>query len=57
MSNEPITVSMKEACRLTGLSRATLDRMAAAGKLTKIKIGKKVLFRYDDLRMLVSNTK
>lgn len=53
---EPISVSMKEATRLTNLSRATIDRLVADEKLPKFKIGKRVLFRYEDLRRIIDES-
>ena len=46
----PISVSVAQACALSGLSRATLYRAAAAGKLPLRKLGTRTVILVDELR-------
>jgi excisionase family DNA binding protein len=39
--------------RLLGISRPTLFRLIARGEITVVKIGRRTLFRPDDLRHFV----
>jgi len=50
---EPLTVSIGEASRLTGLSAATLWRRHKDGTLPMIRVGGRRLVRLADLRRLV----
>ena len=49
----PITVTLQEAARLTGLSQATLRRRAAEGRLTLRKVGGRTLVLYESLVRLL----
>lgn len=40
---QPITVRIREACRLTGISRSKLYELIAAGEIDTIKIGRATL--------------
>ncbi len=51
---EPITVSIAEACLLTGLGRSTLYRLIAANALKTVKVGKRRLLPMIELRALFS---
>jgi len=50
---QPIAVSLREAAELVGLSKATLRRLAAAGRLRLVRIGGKNLVPLADLHRLV----
>jgi len=50
---EPLTVSIGEAARLTGLSAATLRRRNKDGTLPMVRVGGRRLVRLADLRRLV----
>jgi excisionase family DNA binding protein len=47
-------LSIREAARTCGLSRATLYRLIASGKLSTLKIGARRLVRVDALDALLS---
>jgi excisionase family DNA binding protein len=49
-----IALSIREASRKTGLSRATLYRCLKDGRLTSIKVGARRLIRPDALDALLS---
>jgi hypothetical protein len=50
---EPEYVSMKDAMRITSLSKSTLNRMVKRDELDKLHIGKKPMFRVTDLRQMM----
>ena len=50
----PLTHTLNAAAQLTGLSRSTLYRHAAAGALRLVKVGGRTLVDADSLRALVS---
>jgi len=49
-----LTVSVAEACHLTGLSSSTIYRMFERGELTRHKIGTKVLIKVAELEKLIN---
>jgi len=49
----PITVTLQEGARLSGLSQATLRRRAAEGRLTLRKVGGRTLVLYESLARLL----
>ena len=49
----PLTHTLNAAAQLTGLSRSTLYRHAAAGTLRLVKVGGRTLVDADSLRALV----
>ena len=51
--NQPITMGLREAAELTGLSHWTLRQYIRQGKLRAIRIGKRVLIEPSELRRLV----
>jgi excisionase family DNA binding protein len=51
----PIAVSIAQACQISGLSRPTLYRCIAAGKLPTRKLGARTLIMVDELRSFLSN--
>ena len=48
-----LTHTLNDAARITGLSRSTLYRHAAAGTLRLVKVGGRTLVDADSLRALV----
>jgi excisionase family DNA binding protein len=49
----PITHTLNDAARITGLSRSTLYRHAAAGRLRMVRVGGRTLVDAVSLRALV----
>lgn len=47
---EPLTVSIREAARLTGLSRATIYRYLDDGAFEALKTGRRILIVYASLK-------
>jgi excisionase family DNA binding protein len=52
-SIKPLAVSLREAAELVGLSKATLRRLAAAGRLRLIRVGGKNIVPLADIHRLV----
>lgn len=50
---EPLSVSIEEACRLTGLPRSTIFKLRQQGRLTWTRIGKRVLIHFHSLAGLL----
>lgn len=46
----PITVRVREACRLTGIGRSKLYELIAAGEIEIIKVGAITLIRTESLQ-------
>lgn len=40
---QPITVRIREACRMTGISRSKLYELIAAGEIETVKVGRATL--------------
>jgi excisionase family DNA binding protein len=49
-SNQKITVTISEACALSGLGRSSIYECFKAGKLTRRKQGKRTLILMRELR-------
>ena len=49
----PITVSIKVACELSGLSRSTIWRLATTGQIETTSIGRKRLIILNSLEALL----
>lgn len=47
---DPLSVRVREACRLTGIGRSTLYELIAAGEIEVIKVGTITLIPKDALR-------
>lgn len=45
-----LTVTIEKACEITGLGQTTLFGAIRNHELAKIKIGRRTLVRYDELR-------
>jgi excisionase family DNA binding protein len=54
---ERLTVSVEEAAQALGVSRAHAFRMAGAGELPTIRLGKRLLVPIDALNRLVAAVK
>lgn len=50
--SDPLTVTIREAKRLTGLSHVTLYKLMKEGRLTHTKVGRRTLVGYASLRDL-----
>ena len=51
----PIAVSIAQACQISGLSRPTIYRCIAAGRLPTRKLGARTLIIVEELRSFLSN--
>ena len=51
---EPISVRIREACRLTGVGRSKLYELIAAGEVETVKIGRITLVPMTSLRGLIT---
>ena len=49
----PITVRVREACRLTGIGRSKLYELIAAGEIEIVKVGTITLIPTESLRRFV----
>ena len=47
---EPISVRIREACRLTGIGRSKFYELVASGDIEVIKVGTMTLVPFDGLR-------
>lgn len=50
---EPLSVRIREACRLTGIGRSKLYELIASGDIETVKIGAMTLVPIDSLRALL----
>ena len=50
---EPLAVTVKEACRLSGLCKSTIYLLIKEGKLTLIKVGRRSLISYSAIAELL----
>ena len=50
----PLTLTVKEALRRTGIGRTLLYKLIDTGQLRRVKIGKRTLIPFDDLQKLVA---
>lgn len=53
----PITVRIKDACRMTGIGRSKLYLLIAEGKIETIKIGSITLVRVASIEALLNGDK
>ena len=51
---EPISVRIREACRLTGISRSKLYELISKGEVETVKIGRITLVPMSSLRALIA---
>jgi excisionase family DNA binding protein len=50
---EPLTVTVPEALRLTGLGRTSLYRLIEEKKLRRVKVGSRTLIDFGSIKKLV----
>lgn len=55
MNVAPITYTIANATRATGLSRSTLYNLMKAKRLPYIKVGKRTLLKISDIETLLEN--
>ena len=53
----PITVRIKDACRMTGIGRSKLYLLIAEGKVETVKIGSMTLVRVASIEALLNGDK
>jgi excisionase family DNA binding protein len=51
---EPLTVTVPEALRLTGLGRTSLYRLIEEKKLRRVKVGTRTLIDFSTIKKLVT---
>lgn len=51
---EPVSVRIREACRLTGIGRSKFYELIASGEVEVVKIGAMTLVPYRSLQALIS---
>lgn len=49
---DTISVTVKHACKITGLSHTTIYKLIGLGKLRSVKIGRRTLITYASLQGL-----
>ena len=49
----PLAVTIREACRITGLGRSKIYELIADGRLAIVKIDRRTLLSYSELARLV----
>ena len=52
----PITVRIKDACRMTGIGRSKFYLLIAEGKIETVKIGSMTLVRVSSIEALLNGT-
>jgi excisionase family DNA binding protein len=57
MNVSPIACTLANATKATGLSRSTLYNLISAGKLPRIKVGKRTLLKISDIEALLENSR
>jgi len=50
-----ISVTIPQACELTGLGRSTIYRLFDDGKLKRLKVGSRTLIRVGDLERYIDS--
>jgi excisionase family DNA binding protein len=53
---EPLTVTVPEALRLTGLGRTSLYRLIGEKRLRHIKVGSRTLIDFASIKKLIENS-
>jgi excisionase family DNA binding protein len=53
---KPISVSVKTATELTGLSRSTIWKLLATGTVESVSVGRKRLVKYESLEALLKSS-
>jgi len=52
---DKITVTIPQACSITGLGRSTIYRLFDDGKLKRLKVGTRTLIRVGDLERYIDS--
>ena len=52
---KPLTVTIPQACELTGLGRSTIYRLFDAGTLQRLKAGSRTLIKVADLERYIES--
>ena len=52
MTSEPILVSKKASAKLLGISIGLLDKLRRQGRIEGVPIGKRIMFRREDVERL-----
>lgn len=52
MSDDPILISKKKTAKRLGISVGTLDMLRRRGEIEGVRLGKRVLFRIEDVERL-----
>lgn len=52
---DKISVTIPQACELTGLGRSTIYRLFDESKLSRVKVGSRTLIMVSDLRALMDS--
>jgi excisionase family DNA binding protein len=50
----PLTLTVREALRRTGIGRTTLYKLIDSGQVRRVKVRKRTLILFDDLQKLVA---
>jgi len=50
-----ISVTIPQACKITGLGRSTIYRLFEEGKLQRLKAGTRTLIKMDDLEAYIES--
>lgn len=50
-----LTVTIPQACKITGLGRSTIYRLFEEGKLQRLKAGARTLIKMDDLEAYIES--
>lgn len=53
-SNQPLTVRIPEACRMTGIGRSKLYELIQAGEIEIVKVGRMTLVPVDALQGFIN---
>lgn len=56
-NSEPITVRIREACRMTGIGRSKLYELISFGEIETIKVGAMTLIPIESLKSFVARSK
>ena len=55
MTPDPLLVTLPEAAALLRVSLRTVKTMVSDGRLSSVKVGRRRLIRYDELRRMVDS--
>jgi len=50
-----LSVTIPQACKITGLGRSTIYRLFEEGKLQRLKAGSRTLIKMDDLEAYIES--